>query len=157
MENIVTTDTPSSGPRIVVAVDGSAPSIEALRWAAPIALATGVDLQAVISWEHPPAYPGTSGHGVPHPGATAENLLDQSVTAAFGETRPAGLRTVVREGRPEAVLLEESLDADMLVVGSRGHGTLANLLLGSVSVHCAEHARCPVVIIHDRSGSQLSR
>jgi len=54
----------------------------------------------------------------------------------------------VVEGRPAAVLVNESQGADLLVVGSRGHGGFAGLLLGSVSQQCAHHAACPVVIVH---------
>ena len=58
----------------------------------------------------------------------------------------------VVEGAPGAVLVDESRDADLLVVGSRGHGGFAGLLLGSVSQQCAHHAECPVVIVRAPSG-----
>jgi nucleotide-binding universal stress UspA family protein len=48
------------------------------------------------------------------------------------------------------MLLDVSTGAQMLVVGSHGHGGFAGLLLGSVSAACAEHARCPVLVVHDR-------
>jgi nucleotide-binding universal stress UspA family protein len=66
----------------------------------------------------------------------------------FGGRRPPGLRTDVREGNAARVLLEASEGARMLVVGSRGHGGFAGLLLGSVSAACAEHASCPVLVLH---------
>ena len=59
----------------------------------------------------------------------------------------------VYAGGAAHVLIEESSSATMLVVGSRGHGGFAGLLLGSVSQQCAAHARCPVVIVHDTSAS----
>jgi nucleotide-binding universal stress UspA family protein len=54
----------------------------------------------------------------------------------------------VSEGAPATVLVDESRQADLLVVGSRGHGGFAGLLLGSVSQQCSHHAACPVVIVH---------
>lgn len=52
-------------------------------------------------------------------------------------------------GHPAEVLIQESKDADLLVVGRRGHGTMSALLLGSVSLHCVSGARCPVVVVHE--------
>lgn len=54
---------------------------------------------------------------------------------------------VVKEGNPAQVLIDEADGADLLVVGSRGHGGFTEALLGSVSQHCVHHARCPAVII----------
>lgn len=79
----------------------------------------------------------------------AKTVLDEALDAVFGEQRPPGLVTTVREGHASTVLLEVSEDADMLIVGSRGHGGFAGLLLGSVSAAVAEHARCPVLVVHD--------
>ncbi|MGZ4108464.1 MAG: universal stress protein, partial [Actinomycetota bacterium] len=62
-------------------------------------------------------------------------------------TEEVDVETVVAEGDPASILVEESKDADLLVVGSRGHGGFAELVLGSVSAHCAHHACCPVVIV----------
>jgi nucleotide-binding universal stress UspA family protein len=74
--------------------------------------------------------------------------LDETVQAAFGDQPLPGLRREVREGGAARVLIEASRGATMLVVGSRGHGGFTGLLLGSVSSNVAEHAPCPVLIIH---------
>ncbi|MDQ1560876.1 MAG: hypothetical protein QOE85_217, partial [Actinomycetota bacterium] len=55
---------------------------------------------------------------------------------------------VTFEGNADEILIEQSRGAEMLIVGSRGHGGIAGVLLGSVSAKCAEHAHCPVLIIH---------
>jgi nucleotide-binding universal stress UspA family protein len=144
----MTTQAPSGGARIVVGVDGSEQSTVALSWAVRISATTGASIDAVTAWH----FPLNSGWGyVPDawdPETDATRCLTDSVDEAFGAERPAGLRLLVREGLPAKVLLEESKGATMLIVGSRGHGGFAGLLLGSVSATCAEHAKCPVLVVH---------
>jgi nucleotide-binding universal stress UspA family protein len=144
---------PTSRSRIVVGVDGSAPSEHALRWARFIADATGSDLEVVAAWAPFKTF-GWLGAGwetVPNewdPSEDAEKILTITIDKVFGEYRPAGFRSTVREGNAAKVLLDVSKDARMLVVGSRGHGGFTGLLLGSVSAACAEHAACPVLVLH---------
>ncbi|HEY5456128.1 MAG TPA: universal stress protein [Acidothermaceae bacterium] len=137
--------------RIVVGVDGSEQSIAALRWAARIASATGCGIDAIIAWEYPAAYGWVMApEGWPledDSAATLHRTLDQ----AFGQHRPADLLAICRHGSARTLLLEASKGAEMLVVGSRGHGGFAGLLLGSVSAACAEHAHCPVLVVHEES------
>jgi nucleotide-binding universal stress UspA family protein len=137
--------------RIVVGVDGSEPSRLGLRWAAHQARAMGgAQIEAVMAWHYPVNY-GTASAYVPagyDPRRDAERSLEQVVSEVFGEDRPVGLDLVVREGGAAKVLLERSRDVTMLIVGSRGHGGFAGLLLGSVSMTCAEHATCPVQVMH---------
>lgn len=134
--------------RIVVGVDGSEPSKAALGWAARFSAISGGQIDAVIAW-HPPA-----SYGFPYlpgdwnPEKDAERVLSRAVDEVFGANRPPGIRLIVREGNPAKVLIDESRDAELLVVGSRGHGGFAGLLLGSVSAHCAEHATRPVLVVH---------
>jgi nucleotide-binding universal stress UspA family protein len=146
----VSADVTSSSGRIVVGVDGSSPSIDALRWAARIGTALGLEIDAVTSWEYPISY-GMGGLLDYRPDTDATQVLAEALTTAFGDTRPDGLRRLVAEGHPAKVLLDASSEAEMLVVGSRGHGGFVGQLLGSVSAPCAEHATCPVVVIHPRT------
>lgn len=134
--------------RIVVGVDGSANSEQALRWAARLAADFGARLDAVTAWDFPASY----GFGsVPQdwdPAGDMRKVLGETVRAVFGDHPPAGLQRQVREGGAAQVLIAASQGAIMLVVGSRGHGGFAGLLLGSVSANVAEHAQCPVLVIH---------
>lgn len=134
--------------RIVVGVDGSEPSKRALRWAATLARATGSELDAVISWDVPIALAMAYLPADANLGKDTATYLDKTVDEVFDSKRPPGLRTIVHQGRPAQVLLDAANDAQLLVVGSRGHGGFAGLLLGSVSAVVAEHARCPVLVVH---------
>ena len=136
---------------IVVGVDGSAGSRRALTWAAAEAASHGSDLVVVNVWEHtllPPAGSvSVSEHYVPDPSQrTADDLL-QVIKEELGEEPPVLVQPVVKQGRPAKVLIEESAEADLLVVGPRGHGGFAGLVLGSVSQHVAAYAKCPVTVV----------
>jgi len=134
--------------RIVVGVDGSPRSKSALRWAACLAPAIGCSIDAVTAWEYPAAYGWVMApEGWPiEDDSTA--ALQATLDEVFGENRPANLRAVCEHGSARTVLLDASENAAMLIVGSRGHGGFAGLLLGSVSAACAEHAHCPVLVVH---------
>jgi nucleotide-binding universal stress UspA family protein len=142
----------NGGHRVVVGVDGSRHSVAALRWAAYQAAALGARLEAVTAWEYPASFGWASVPSDWDPQKDMEKVLQEAVREAFGNRPPASLDLEVREGGAARVLIEASRGATMLVVGSRGHGGFAGLLLGSVSANVAEHASCPVLIIHgDRS------
>jgi nucleotide-binding universal stress UspA family protein len=139
--------------RIVVGVDGSEHSVRALRWAVDEAQARGLDIEAVITWHYPVlAADGFSGAVAPIDVealvAGTRQALEGAIEKAVpdGPVRDAIARSVV-EGSAGHVLVERSTDADLLVVGSRGHGGFAGLLLGSVSTQVVHHARCPVTVI----------
>ena len=134
--------------RIVVGVDGSEQSRLALHWAQTIARATAADIEAVTVWFPPVNYGFAYSTDDWNPREDAEKTLTEAVDAVFGAERPRSLRLVVREGNPTHELLTQSEGATMLVLGSRGHGGFAGLLLGSVSAKCAEHAHCPVLVVH---------
>jgi nucleotide-binding universal stress UspA family protein len=135
-------------PRVVVGVDGSDQSKLALRWALVIAASYGARVVAVAAWQ----YPAASGWGPTtnewNPQQDMEKCLTETVDEVVGPQRPDHLHLSVEEGNPAHVLIAESQGASMLVVGSRGHGGFAGLLLGSVSANVAERAHCPVLVIH---------
>jgi nucleotide-binding universal stress UspA family protein len=136
---------------IVVGVDGSAGSRKALTWAAAEAANHGSDLVVVNVWEHtllPPAGSvSVSEHYVPDPSQrTADDLL-KVIKEELGDEPPVLVQPRVKQGRPAKVLIDESVGADLLVVGPRGHGGFAGLVLGSVSQHVAAYAKCPVAVI----------
>jgi nucleotide-binding universal stress UspA family protein len=137
---------------IVVGVDGSPSSRKALTWAAAEAAVHGASLTVVNVWEHtllPPAGSvSVSEHYVPDPSQrTAEDLV-QVIKEELGDDPPVRVQPEVRQGRPAKVLIDESAGADLLVVGERGHGGFAGLVLGSVSNHVAAYAKCPVTVVH---------
>jgi nucleotide-binding universal stress UspA family protein len=137
------------GGRIVVGVDGSDESKAALRWAGRQAALTGARLEAVITWHIPSA-----AYGGPMLALTeydfapgAQQTLDEAIQEVLGAHPAIEVSTVVEEGYPALMLLQAAVGADLLVLGSRGHGAFAGMLLGSVSEHCVAHAPCPVVVI----------
>lgn len=132
--------------RIIVGVDGSASSVEALRYAAPLADALNRPLHVVTTWTAPPIDPYAAIEWSPE--QDAEEILGESIRKAFGGRPPAGLTQRTLLGAPARTLIGLSENCYMLVLGSRGHGGFAGLLLGSVSAACAEHAHCPVLIVH---------
>lgn len=136
-------------PLIVAGVDGSPSSRAALRWAASFAAMSGARLDVVMAWHIPTTFAGP-GYipAVSNLSVDYEKVLNEVVDEVFGADRPPYMTLLVREGNAAHLLIEASKDADLVVVGSRGHGGFAGLLLGSVSAKLAEHASCPVLIHH---------
>jgi nucleotide-binding universal stress UspA family protein len=137
--------------RVVVGIDGSANSITALEWAAKHAHATRALVEAVYVWHYPFAAiaPAPIGSGAPPPElmeAAAEEALRGFLVLAV---LPPGTRIeqIVREGSAAKVLLDRADEAQLLVVGARGHGGFRGLLSGSVATAVAAHAPCPVVVV----------
>lgn len=142
-------DTRPAAP-VIVGVDGSPASREALRWAVDFGRMTGAPVEAVAAWTYPQVGYGWYGP-VPtvwEPEADTKTMLDDTIEAVLGAVEGARVGRKVTEGLPARVLVEASEWASALVVGSRGHGGFAGLLLGSVSSACAEHGHCPVVVLH---------
>jgi nucleotide-binding universal stress UspA family protein len=138
--------------RIVVGVDGSTSSLDALRWAVAQARATGAVVDAIAAWEQQPYAYGV-GYYVPVPSsdlaAAAREVLAEGIAKTGTGVEPVEIRPRVVEGHPAQVLIEAARGADLLVLGNRGHGGFAGALLGSVGQHCVQHAPCPVVIVRD--------
>jgi nucleotide-binding universal stress UspA family protein len=141
----MSTDAQVARPLIVVGVDGSPESVKAIAWGAEQARATGGSLELVIVWARPMSYGLPLVVGGYNPEQEAQDVVDK---AATGIDLPAArLHRSVINGAAPTVLVDRSKHADLLVVGSRGHGGFAELLLGSVSDHCVHHAACPVVVV----------
>ncbi|MET8946873.1 universal stress protein [Streptomyces sp. NPDC004542] len=144
-------DKDASGPKVVVGVDGSESSYAALRWAVRYAGLVGGTVDAVSVWELPGRY-GWSAPAVDMDvdEEEARRRMRQELTDVLGTDAAESVRTHVVHGNPADVLLRAAEGAEVLVVGSRGRGGFARVLLGSVGQHVAQHAGCPVVIV--RSG-----
>jgi nucleotide-binding universal stress UspA family protein len=149
---------------IVVGVDGSPGSDEALHWALTEARLRGVPVRAVCVYELPPvsaATPLAGGAGVFAPvgteeeverlrsasAAAAERVLDDALTRMGEAATGIQIESEAVEGSPAATLIDAGRNAELLVLGSRGRGGFMGLLLGSVSQQCAQHPPCPVVIL----------
>ncbi|MFG2352088.1 universal stress protein [Streptomyces sp. NPDC048521] len=137
-----------SRPRVVVGVDGSPSSYEAVHWAVRYAALVGGTVHAVAAWELPGLY-GWSAPAVDMDldQDEARQRMARELTETLGADAAATLSTHVAHGNPAEVLLRAAEGAEVLVVGSRGRGGFARALLGSVSQHVAQHAGCPVVIV----------
>ncbi|MEV1128564.1 universal stress protein [Agromyces sp. NPDC049794] len=136
---------------MIVGVDGSEPSISALRYAADLAPKLGLRVRALAVWNYPSfMYGGFYPQLDWTPEEDAERVVAKVAEEVFGTETPEWFATRTRQGRPAEVLIDESNHAEMIVVGSRGHGGFAGLLLGSVSGAVAEHAKCPVLVVHGR-------
>jgi nucleotide-binding universal stress UspA family protein len=132
--------------RIVVGVDGSPASLGALEWAVRQASLTGAVVEAVTAWHFPAAVGGYPIIDQTDWEANAQAIQETAVKEALGDEAASLVRRVA-QGHPVSVLLDAAADADLLVVGSRGHGGFTGMLLGSVSEHAVAHAPCAVVVI----------
>jgi nucleotide-binding universal stress UspA family protein len=145
------------GGGIVVGVDGSPGSLAALRWAIREASRRGLALHAVTAWEFPveSTFGDTTTVGDFHPVVAAEKILLSALADAGVTVDDPTVTTAPVKGHPAEVLMQMAKRAELLVVGSRGHGRIFGALLGSVSHYVAAHAACPVVVIKpvaNRSG-----
>lgn len=145
-------------PRVVVGVDGSEGGRLALQWAADEARSRGARLDAVAVFSAPLAAWGFGEVMYAPPVSTeevraaAERRLEQGLAELAVDELGVEVRRRVEEGPPAHRLLQVADGADLLVVGTRGHGGVGGLLLGSVGQQCVHHAVCPVVVVRPRSG-----
>ena len=144
------TPTNADAPLVVVGIDGSACSHEALSFAVNEAKLRGARLQLVTAWSVP-AMVYAGGYTANIDPATfladAEAISTAAVTEAREIAGDLEIAATTPNEQPASALISAAEDADLLVVGSRGHGGFARLLLGSVSEQLAHHAPCPVTII----------
>jgi nucleotide-binding universal stress UspA family protein len=133
--------------RIVVGVDGSDSSRAALAWSVRQAALTGATVDAVIAWHIPATYGYGMPPAMPDLETVAGKAVQEAVTGAAGLAPGVEIRPVIVQDNPARALLDAAKDADLLVVGSRGHAGFTEALLGSVGQHCVHHARCPVVVV----------
>ncbi len=142
--------------RVVVGVDGSPASLEALEWALRYSSLSCSSVDVVAVWDWPltlsmaPIAPG-GGRA-----RNAEEMLDSLVRQKRAEHPDLQIDGHVVQGHPASVLEDISKGAALLVVATRGHSELLGFLLGSVSEHSASHARCPVLVYRNEPGSSAS-
>ena len=137
---------------VIVGGDGSEPLLQALRWGLDYAGLVGGRVTAVTSWQFPAMPYGTE--LIAPPPYDAENVAHGILSQAVNSVRrdeDVAVAEVLVEGPAASALIDKSRGADLLVVGNRGHGGFAGLLLGSVSAQCVHHAQCPVLVIRKPS------
>jgi nucleotide-binding universal stress UspA family protein len=138
---------------IVVGVDGSECARSALEFSAREAALREARLRIICAWEVPPAVfaggfaPGLDQSTIDGFRDGAETVVHEAVAAVKQLQSTVECEGKTVQGQPAEVLLEEARDADLIVVGNRGHGGFASLLLGSVSHQVVQHATCPVTVV----------
>lgn len=131
---------------IVVGVDGSPSSLAALDWAVTEARLRHGEIRLVTAWYYPPLASEVSDGVIDD---TFKNDAEQVLAKALRIVADEGVPVTgtVAENSPATALLDAAKDADLVIVGSRGHGGFASLLLGSVSSQVVHHAHCPVLVV----------
>jgi nucleotide-binding universal stress UspA family protein len=140
--------------RVVVGVDGSAESVAALGWAATYAQQVGATVRAVLAWHYPGAVGGPPMEHSPLRAQTEQQMqdrLNEAIAQVYPDAGRNGVEAKVSYGHPAEVLIDESADADLLVVGHIGHGGFVGMHIGSVSIHCVNATQCPVTVVRSKS------
>jgi nucleotide-binding universal stress UspA family protein len=137
--------TAPASPVVVVGVDGSTGSRDAVRWAAEYATVTGAELRAVASWRWP-NYVTRIPPGVDLQ-ADTQRTLQEVIAEIRTEFPEVQVSDHVVEGPSGPALLSQATDASLLVVGARGRAAFPGMLLGSVAEYCVRNGQCPVVVV----------
>jgi nucleotide-binding universal stress UspA family protein len=145
---------------VLVGVDGSPESGAALRYAVAEADRRGARLRVVSTY-----FPEYSVHGRTQPVTASEGAIEVDLEketrrmvedALAGDSPQPPVEIVVAAGPAAGVLIDKSAEVDVLVLGHRGRGGFASMLLGSVGLQCVQHARCPVIVVRPRGESELA-
>lgn len=134
---------------IVVGVDGSEQSLDALQWGVDEARLRHGKVRAITAWHYPPLPSTVEDSGINDSFHSAERVQNDALKTVADEGLE--IEGVLVRGSATTALLDAATNADLLIVGSRGHGGFAGLRLGSVSSQLAHHAPCPVLILRPRS------
>lgn len=136
---------------IIVGVDGSDSSLDGLRYAIRLASALKIKVKAITAWYYPVTF-GDFGYIDPEwsPETDAKRIIESAVNYTFWRKIPEWFSYETIEGNPSKVLIQESENAEMLIIGGRGIGGFSGLLLGSVSYACSAHSKCPILIMHNK-------
>jgi len=136
---------------LVVGVDGSDVSKETLRFALAEARRWQTTLHVVHAFSEWEPIPGTEELEQDRRPDEREAWLAALVRDVIGDATDVEITQSIVEDDPAPALLAAAQNAELLILGSRGHGGFAELMLGSVSLQCAHHASCPVVIVRGRN------
>ena len=134
-------------PEVVVGVDGSENSVEAVRWAVDYARAKGLNVRVISAFDIPWRIFITPTSTDENYADAAKEALDSTMERAFPDGTDLQIKRQVVQGRPELALGAASENAVVLVIGSHGVGLLPGVTLGSVANYCVNHASCPVVVV----------
>lgn len=146
---------PNATSRLVVGVDGTSESVQALAYAADIAECMGATLDVVIAYET--SAPTPTGYLLDavtdqRTQQIAYDLLDETVEKALPDTADLVTTRAAIRGRPGDVLVARAVGAEMLVIGAQEpHGPLAGVRLGSATEQCVRHSPCPVLVVRRRA------
>ena len=136
---------------VLVGVDGSPESGAALKYAVAEANRRGARLRVLSTY-----FPEYAVHGRTQPLTASEPAIEVDVEAQTrrmveealaGDALPPPVEIVVAAGPAAGVLIDKSGEVDVLVLGHRGRGGFASMLLGSVGLQCVLHAHCPVIVV----------